>query len=485
MKLPFQFPSIFTSSSATKRPPITPMKEMGATGANIVGGYIVDREKNHKLTYLQRSTSYENIMANIAVVGSGVRYFTALGASAVWSVEAAEGDDSDEYTELVERMMTTVDQSWSTIIKHALMHRYIGFSVQEWTAFRDEDGMILFKSIENRPQRTIKQFDVADSGEVLGFGQEVPATGQNLYIPRKKTLYLVDNLIDDSPAGMGVLRHVFESCERLRDYLKLEQQGYEKDLRGIPIGRVPYAELNQAVQNGEITQEQAKSAISAMENLVRSSRKLPDTGITLDSKNYVSRADNGVAVTANRQWDLELLQGVSPGLQEINNAIERVQKEIARVLSSEAQMLDGAGSNALSKDKSTNAYLAVNATLHDVCEQVNKDLITPLWELNGLPKEKKPKLKVEDVSAKDAESVAVVLKDMATAGATLAPDDPAINDLREMLGISQVDLEAAAEMMAMEQERSDAQFEMDAEQAAANVEATRAKAKEKPSVGKK
>lgn len=442
----FQFGSSSFSfgQKNNKRPAITPRKEMGVSGCSIVGGYINDREKNPKLSFLQRSTRYEEIMSNIAIVGAGIRYFTSLGISAAWSVKAAEADTSEEYVEYVNQMMVNMEQSWSTVIKHALMYRYLGFSVQEWTAYRDEaNGLIYYKSIENRPQRTIRQFDVEESGKVLGFGQESVDSGRTFYIPRSKTLYMVDDLIDDSPAGMGILRHVFESCERLKNYINLETQGFEKDLRGIPIGRIPYAELQRAVANGEIKKEEAIAAKEAMENLVKLARKLPETGITLDSKTYESRSETGITATGNPQWDLQLLQGVSPGLPDINVAIERIQREIARVLSAESMLLDGGGSNALSKDKSSNAYLAINSALHEVKEQINKDLLPPLWRLNGFPEEMMPCLEVEDVSAKDAASVAAVLRDMATAGAPLAPDDEAINDVRSLLGVSKADLDKA------------------------------------------
>ncbi len=451
--------NLFTSGS--KPPKVSSFKEAGVNGAQIVGGWLVDRERNPKLSFLQRSTRYEEIMSNIAVVGAGVRYFTSLGASAVWSVKPAEDDKDEMYADFMRLVMDDISQSWSSVVKSALMYRYMGLSVGEMTAYKAEDGNIRLKSIDNRPARTIQQFDQDETtGNIRGFGQYDVNTGNILYIPREKCLYVVDNLIDDSPAGMGVLRHVFESCERLKVLLEQEIVGFAKDLRGIPIGRVPYAELSQAVNNNEITEEQAKAAIAGMEALIRAHKKLPETGIMLDSKPYVSRSDTGMTQTNNRQWDIELLQGQSPGLAEVGKAIERTQKEIARVLSSEAQMLDGAGSNALSKDKSSNAYLAVNAAIHDVVDAANKDIISFVWKLNGFDTKLMPKFAVEDISDKDAESVATVLKDMATAGAVLSPDDPVINDLRSMLGVSALDLDEVAAQMLEDQQAAAQQMQV-------------------------
>lgn len=458
---------------------VAPTKEAGVSGMNVIAGYIVDREKNQNLTYLQRTNKYEEIIANLAVVGAGVRYFTALGTSAKWTIEANENDTSGEYAEITEKMMEKLDQSWSSVVSKAINYRWFGYSVQEWTAMRDkEDGTIFFKSIENRPQRTIEQFDVDDVGNVNGFGQRNPVGGDYLYIPRKKTIYIVDDIFSDSPAGLGVLRHVYESCDRLSNYLDLEKQGFERNLRNIPIGRVPYMELQKAVANGDITEDQMKAAVAAFENLVSLARKQSTTGLIMDSSPYWSRTDTGINVSANPQWDITLLQGSpSDGQQEIDAAIQRVQTEIARVLGSEGMMLDGAGSNAMAKEKNAALYLNINSCMQDIRFCFNKDIIDPFWKLNGFPDEMKPCFKVEDVNQQDAEVTAKVLSDLATAGAPLSPDDDVINDLRDMLGVSQVDLEAAMERVLQTEENEQATFEMEQETAAVNNKATEIKAR--------
>jgi hypothetical protein len=69
-------------------------------------------------------------------------------------------------------------------------------------------------------------------------------------------------------------------------------------------------------------------------------------------------------------------------------------------------------------------------------ESVERDIRDPVWKLNGFPEELKPRARVEDVAFKDAEQIARALADMANAGAILSPDDPAINDVRDLMGLS-------------------------------------------------
>lgn len=453
----------------------------------VYGGWIIDREKKKNLVYPERNKTYEEIISNIAIVGASVRYFMALATTAKWSVKPAEDDESKEYAEYAEKMMEKMDNPWTRVIRHALMAKFLGFSVQEWTAYRDEkEGVIFYKSIENRPQITIEQFDVDINGNVIGFGQYGTLKDTSmLYIPRGKTLYMVDDLLTDSPVGTGVLRHLVETAERLNNYHDLEKQGFEKDLRNIPIGKIPYTELNMAVNNGEITQEQADKAIRAMEDIVKLARKDSATGLLIDSKPYISKTDTALNVSAIPQWDLSLLGSGNTGsslagLTDIAKAIERLQIECARLIGTDALMLSGGGSQALSKDKSNNLYLMVNSALADVKFQANKDLIDPFWKLNGFPEEMKPCFEVEEVNSQDAASVAAVLRDLATAGATIAPDDEVINDVRDMLGVTKADLEAASKLMLEEQKMNEDRFSMEADQVAANIKATEAKAKQKP-----
>lgn len=430
------------------RPKVKPFSEFGRLGTFVYSGYLYDRENNPKLAYLQRNLRYEELISNTAIIGAGVRYLTSLCSSAEWSVKPSEEDKDEFYANFVRRMMETVDQSWMQVVEQSILYYYYGFSLQEWTAEKQDDGAILFRSIEARPQRTIQQFDLDDLGTVHGFGQRLPIGGQTFYIPRSKCLYIVDDVLTDSPVGLGILRHVFETCERLKNYLDIEYASYARDLRGIPVGRAPYAELQKAVKNGELLQADAEKAVAAMETLMKSSKKLPDTAIILDSSQYISKSDTGLNVSSSPQWDLEILQGNGQGFADIDRAINRLQAEIARVLSVENLLLSGGGSQALSEDKSKRTFLTANSINAHIAARTTKDLLEPLWNLNGFDKKFMPKFDVEEINDRTAEETAKILKDLAASGAVLSADDPVINDIRSALGVSLVDLNQKAREMA-------------------------------------
>jgi hypothetical protein len=432
---------------------VSPFEEAGASGTAVVGGYVETKERNSKLTGESRYVTFSDMLANVSIIAAGIRYFANLVSRPSWKVEPARDNGPDEEpsdaakaaAEFVEHVLGDLDANWTRIIRRSSMYRFYGFGIHEWTAKRRPDGLIGMASIEPRPCHSIQRWEVEPTGSVLGVWQRSPQTGQELWIPRPKFIYLLDDTLTDSPEGMGVLRQLVDPAERMQRYLKLEGTGYERDLRGIPVGHAPIGEINAAVAAGAMTAEQGQELIAGLKKFVQMQVKEDNSGLLLDSTPYEGQSNDGITVSSAKKWDLSLLSSSGSGFADISKAIERLRYDMAITIGVEG-LLVGAGTNgsrSLSEDKSRNLTLQANACIGDMAEGFERDFIGALWTLNGLPDELKPTLKVEDVAFKDAEAVAAVLRDMSTAGAVLDPDDPVINDVRDLLGVS-----AAPEMTA-------------------------------------
>jgi len=419
---------------------VAPSRAAGVPGTAITNGYIVGNERNSKLVGSERYRTAADLLANISIVAAGTRYFLNLIAHPAWSIEPADDSpEAMEAAEFVESCMYDMTASWARIIRRSGLYRFHGFAIQEWVAKKRADGRIGYASIEPRPQFTIERWDMDDQFQVRGVIQRGPESGQEYYLPREKLIYLVDDTLTDSPEGMGLFRHLVEPSERLKRYLELEGMGYERDLRGIPIGRAPLTAINKAVANKELTEAEGNAMVQALRDFVKMQAKKRDTALVLDSQPYENTTADGLQVTGDQMWDVELLTGVSSGLEAMGLSINREIEEIARILGVESLLLGGAssgGNRALSEDKSRNLYLTANATLNDIAETMERDFVNPLWALNGFDDALKPTFKTEDVSFRSISEITAALRDMATAGAVLAPDDPAIDDVRDLLGIS-------------------------------------------------
>ncbi len=431
-----QFFSTILGGRRTNR--VRPTETVGSSGTAVFGGYVVENEKDAALSDRERFRAFSEALANTAIVAAGVRYFLNLAAKASWTFEPADHPEGERLALLAEEILTKDPRtSWSRIVRRAAMYRFYGFSVQEWTARRREDGVITLLDIAPRPQITIERWDLNTDGSINGMVQRNPQNQEEIYLPRGKVVYVVDDTLSDSPTGLGLFRHIMEPVKRLNRYEQLEGWGFETDLRGIPVGKAPYSELRRRIDAGEMTTAEAQSAVAAVEQFVDKHVKKPSLGLLLDSAVFQS-TDDAQRPSSSPQFDLSLLEGSTTALPDMAKAIERINREIARLLGVESILLgDGdAGSHALSQDKTHQFSLTVDSTLEELGESFEDDLITTFWQLNGWPEEAKPTLKPEAVQYRDIEQITGAIRDLAQSGALLDQEDPAIDEIRALVGLS-------------------------------------------------
>lgn len=424
----------------TPRP--RPFAEMGTSGTAVWGGYVQVKERSPQWVGRQKYITSSELAINTSIVAAGVHYFLNLVAYPKWTFRATDEDDEEALAlaEFADNVVNDMDTPWYKVVRRAAMYRFHGFGLQEWTAKHRDDGLIGFKDIESRPQHTIEQWDIDVDGSVLGVWQRSPQTGTMLGIPRDKLLYLVEDTLTDSPEGIGMFRHMADPYQRLKQMQDLEIRAFERDLRGTPIARAPLTMLDRAVSQGVITQAESDRMVADFEQLVKLQVKQSDTGIVMDSLPYFSDSDSGDQVSALPQWNFELLSGGGVGHAEVAAGIERLQREIARMIGTEHLMMGGdAGANrSLAEDKSRNLYLIANSVLKYIASKVKGDVLVPLWKLNGFPMKKMPEPKPEDVTFKNVDAVTSAIQKLGAAGAPLTPNDPVINDVRDLLGVTRV-----------------------------------------------
>lgn len=410
----------------------------GVSGTPVYGGFIQSLERNPELQGDRRWINYSELLLNVSIVAAGTRYFLNLVSQPDWKAEPAEGSgkEGERIAKLVTEMMRDMVTPWNRVIRRAALYRFYGFSTQEWTAKRRDDGAIGILDVEVRPQNTITKWDTDETGTVLGVVQTSPLDGRDIYLPRKKLVYAVDDSLSDSPEGLGLFRHVYETARQLKRYEQLEGWGFETDLRGIPYGRAPFAELDEMVKNKQITEAQRDSILEPITKFIQGHIKNPQLGILLDSMTYESQ-DESERASGAKKWEIDLLKAQATGQPDIARAIERKHREIARILGVEHLLLgDGNGSFALAKDKSHNFFLQVDGTIRDLIQVITADWLTSIMLLNGWDMKKRPTLKCDKLQYRSIEQVTAALRDMASAGAILPPNDPVIGEVRDLLGLS-------------------------------------------------
>lgn len=419
--------------------PTKSKERLGHPGYNIVGGYLLNTEKNSRLNGVEKYKEYSNLMLNLAIVGAGVRFFLNLISSVSWKFEPSNPNDleSKRYSERVQYILNDMETPWHRVVRRASMYRFYGFSIQEWTAKLNAENEIGFLDIEPRPQSTIERWEVDDHGSVLGAWQRNPNNQAEVLLPRYKILYCVDDTLHTSPEGIGVFRNIVESAQRLQRYLQLEGFGYEMDIRGVPIGRAPLSKIQKMVDDGDIDKAQAAAIKEPIENILKNHVKNPYLSLLLDSVTYTS-TDDAETPSQVKEWDIEFAKSEVGSQDSIAKAIERETFYIAILLGIEGLLLGGTkvGTYSLGDNKSNNLALIIDSTLREVSETVQNDIIKPLFSMNGWPDDKMPVATTDKVQLKEVTEITQALRDLADAGFPMMPDDPAINEVREMLGVS-------------------------------------------------
>jgi hypothetical protein len=426
-----------------------PFTALGDPGTAIWGGWIVEQEKDADLTGTEKYRTFDNIVANVSIVAAGARLFLNLISKASWTVlPAEETPEAQRIADAVQKVMDECETSWTSIVRQAATYRLYGFSIMEWTAKLLDDGTIGFDNIDNRPQVTIERWDRDRNGKIVGVVQRSPQTFEEIYLPRQKILYLVDDSLNDSPEGLGLFRHLVKDAHKLRRYELLEGWGYERDLRGVPVGRAPLAEIKKKLKNGDMTETQADAQLEPLKNFVSKALKGISTGILLDSQTYRAAGETKQP-TPERVWDIQLLSGQSVGLTDMAKAIDRLTRNLARALGVEQILLgeNRIGSHALAKDKTQTLGMIIDSTLGEMGETFEKDILRPLFELNGWSEDLKPTFKIEQVQYRDLDSIGEFIKSISQAGAPLMPTDPAIPKLYELLGLPAPDPEEAMQLL--------------------------------------
>lgn len=422
----------------TRQP--SPFKGVGAPGTAVYGGFVIENEKDPRVAGVRKYRTYSDVIANVAIVGAAIRLFLTLVAKADWHVQPAdESKEAQKYADLVEDMMQDMVTPWHRIVRRAALFRFYGFSLQEWTAKRRDDGNIGLLDIAPRAQFSIFRWDVDAHGTVDGVVQLSPQTQAQIYLPRQKLVYMVDDSLNDSPEGLGILRHIVKAADKLMRFELLESWGYESDIRGIPLVRLPLTDWEDAILNASddgLTAQSVAANKQVWLDMIEKHARNPSSGIIIDSKTYQS-TDEGNTPSAIKKQDIELLRGEQGPHQEIHAAIERLTEEIARVLGAEHLLVGGSskGSHAMVTDKTQSFGEMVDSTLVELRAGFKQDILRPLWRLNGWNDAMIPSFVTDNLQYRNVTDVTTALLQLAQAGSPMGPGDPAVNKVRSLLGL--------------------------------------------------
>ena len=411
--------------------------ELGISGQNTYSGMLFADEFLTDLRGIKAIQKYREMRDNNATIGA-VMYAVeqTLRDVEIKVVPANDSQSAKDAAAFVESVLEDMDHSLDDHIAEALSHLTYGFAWFE-TVYKVRggnsnnpkkdskynDGKIGVKKLAIRAPWTIQKFDVdPDTGDILGVRQLVTWGKAPVMIPTEKSVYYRTTSLNNDPSGRSVLRNAYIAYTYLNRIQTYEAIAIERELHGIPVGRMPAEYLS-----GDATQDQ-QSLRYQFETALRDVKNNDQGYILLPSDVYM---DVDGKPTNQRLMDLELITANGSRSIDIDPVVRRYQHDIARSLMAEFLMLGGGqtGSYALSKTKTDLFLRSMESYINAIVDTLNKQLIERLWELNGFDWADLPKLVAGDVAPHDLRELAVFLRNLNGANIDISEQGDTIAEL--------------------------------------------------------
>jgi hypothetical protein len=410
--------------------------ELGVYGKNTYTGDIRADEFLQELRGKKAIQKYREMRDNNAIIGS-IMYAVeqTLRDVKIDVVPANDTEEAKKEVEFLKSVLDDMDHSLDDHISEALSYLTYGFSWFEIVAKRREgdarspkknskynDGRIGIKKLAIRAPWTVNRFEVdQESGEIVGLWQDVTWGKRPTMIPVEKSLYYRTTSLNNDPSGRSVLRNAYVSYTYLNKIQGYEAVAIERELHGVPVGRMPAEYLS-----GDATTDQANLR-GQFERILRDLKNNEQGYALLPSDLYV---DADGKPTNQRLMDIELITANGSRSIQIDPVVKRYQHDIARSLMAEFLMLGSAGgSYALSKTKTDLFLRSLESYINAIVDVLNKQLVERLWQLNGLSFDVMPKLVAGDVAPHDLREIAAFLRNINGAGIEVKDQPELVEDL--------------------------------------------------------
>jgi len=415
--------------------------EIGQGGVNTYSGVIRSDEFLPELRGKKAIRKYREMRDNDSTIGATMYATEQVLRDVKFTVEPANNTpEAQAEADFVISILDDMEQTLDDHISEALSFLTYGFSLFEVVYKRRmgpntsnpkkyskyDDGRIGVRKLASRAQWTIDRFDVdRKTGTTKGVFQDVTFGIGTNYIPSTKLLHYRTTTLNNDPSGRSILRNSYASYTYLSNLQAIEAIAVERELNGIPIGRIAAEYLSP-----EATADQV-SLRNQMEKILRD-LKFNEQGYALLPSDVYQDSDG--KPTNTRIMDIELISSNGTRNIDINPIIQRYQHDIARSVMAEFLMLGGGntGSYALSKSKTDLFLRALESYIQAIVDVLNKQLVERLWELNGLNYKLMPTIVAGDVAPHDLREIAAFLRNLNGANIDVSSHPEVIQDLMDI-----------------------------------------------------
>lgn len=278
-----------------------------------------------------------------------------------------------------------------------------------------EDGKIGWRGWAIRSQESLHEWIYDENKtsvnyrELIGMKQLAPPDYKMVDIPRVKSLHFTTRSRRQNPEGVSILRNAYRSWYFKKHMQQIEGIGVERDLAGMPVIYAPDNLFAQEADDNE------KGLLKKLQDLVTSIKRDEQEGILMPMAFDEDK---------NQLYKIELLSTGGDRQFDTSQIIGRYNTGIAMSMLADFILIghEGAGSYALSDNKTKLLATALGSFLDAIVSEINTEAHPQLTRLNGWPLELTPKLHHGDIESANLTVLGDFLKKMADAGMILFPN---------------------------------------------------------------
>lgn len=411
---------------------------LGVSGRNVYDGTIRADEFLTEIKGQRAIRKYREMRDNDSTIGAVMYATEQILRDVPYEVRPADDSaQSQESAEFVKSVLEDMEHSLDDHISEAISSLTFGFAVFEVVYKRRQgpltknpkkrskftDGKVGVRKLAVRAPWTIDRFDVdKQSGDLNGVYQSVGHTFSKNYIPASKIIHYRTTTNNGDMSGRSVLRNAYKSYTFLTNLQTIEAIAVEREMHGIPIGRMPAEYLSADASDSQVLVR------NQFETILRDLKKNEQGYGLLPSDLYV---DADGKPTNQRLMDIELITSNGKRDIDIDPIIKRYQHDIARSIMAEFIMLGSGthGSYALSKSKTDIFLKSLESYIQTIYDTINRQLLEPLWRLNGFDFNTLPRIEPGDVAPHDLHELGSFLRNLNGANIDLADQYDIVDEL--------------------------------------------------------
>jgi hypothetical protein len=413
---------------------VGPMDELGVTGVKRVSGYI-DEEFLPALRGRKAVRVYREMSANDSMVGALLFTIDKLIREVDWKVlPATQDDEGVQAQEFLESCMEDMSHSWDDFLGEVLSMLAFGWSWHEivykrrlgpWQKdpkkrSKHNDGLIGWRKMPIRAQETMLRWSFDESGGVRALVQMAPPRYQTTVIPIEKSVLFRTSIAKGNPEGVSLLRTAYRAWYFKKRLEEFEAIGVERDLAGMPVGKVPADYLTAAKGT-----PQAKT-VEAYRKMVRGVRRDENEGLVLPTQYDPD--------TKQPLFDFELMSSGGTRQFDTNSIINRYEQRILMSVLADFILVghESTGSYSMHTDKTGIFRAALNAITKAIADTLNRYAVPRLFAVNGWKLDELPRFEPTNVDPPDLAQLAAFISSTAGAGMQWFPDPELEKYVREI-----------------------------------------------------